>query len=158
VCKHCYEGQDLLGGPRMVALVSKGRLGGRRRAHFAHPPGMTPPGGRAHQALREVTRAQEAEARERSRPPERPPFDSVSRGRSTEHTGPDCWVYAAAAERDAAPPAAQQPVRNAGQEVTRANGYAETPPCSDCGYVYCQCGVAGARAAVRPGTRVAVYR
>lgn len=45
VCKDCYEGQDLSGEPRLVALVPKGRTGGRRRPHFAHPPGMAPPGG-----------------------------------------------------------------------------------------------------------------
>jgi hypothetical protein len=57
----------------------------------------------AHEVFREVTRARWAEAQGGSRPRrERPPFDSVSRGRSTEHTGPDCWVCAAARERDAA--------------------------------------------------------
>jgi hypothetical protein len=57
----------------------------------------------AHEAFREVTRARWAEAQGGSRPRrERPPFDSVSRGGSTEHTGPDCWVCAAATERDAA--------------------------------------------------------
>ena len=57
----------------------------------------------AHEVFREVTRARRAEAQGGSRPRrERPPFDSVSRGRSTEHTGPDCRVCAAARERDAA--------------------------------------------------------
>lgn len=46
VCRECYDGADLPGGPRRVALVPKGRKHGRRRAHFAHPPGMAPPGGR----------------------------------------------------------------------------------------------------------------
>lgn len=46
VCKECYEGADPPGGPRTVALVPRGRLGGVRRGHFAHPPGMAPPGGR----------------------------------------------------------------------------------------------------------------
>jgi hypothetical protein len=46
VCRECYDGTDLPGGPRRVALVPKGRKGGARRAHFAHPPGMAPPGGR----------------------------------------------------------------------------------------------------------------
>ncbi len=56
----------------------------------------------AHEVFREVTRARWAEAQGGSRPRrERPPFDSVSRG-STEHTGPDCRVCAAARERDAA--------------------------------------------------------
>ena len=58
----------------------------------------------ARRTLAEVSRSQLAEARERSRPPERPPFDgsSVSRGRSTEHTGPDCQVCAEARQMEAA--------------------------------------------------------
>jgi hypothetical protein len=57
----------------------------------------------AHEVFREVTRARWAEAQGGSRPRrERPPFDSVSRGRDTEHAGPDCQVCAAARERDAA--------------------------------------------------------
>ena len=57
---------------------------------------------RAHQVFVEVTRARMAEA-EAGRPEPRP-FASVSRGAggSTEHTGPDCRVCAAARERDAA--------------------------------------------------------
>ena len=47
VCLACYEGADLPGGPRVVALVPKGREGGARQQHFAHPPGMAPPGGQA---------------------------------------------------------------------------------------------------------------
>lgn len=35
VCRECYDGTDLPGGPRRVALVPKGRKGGARRAHFA---------------------------------------------------------------------------------------------------------------------------
>jgi len=37
-------------------------------------------------------------------PQERPPFGSASRGagRSTEHTGDDCWVCAEGRRRDAA--------------------------------------------------------
>jgi hypothetical protein len=53
----------------------------------------------------EVTRARMAEATEQARQRPAPrPFASVSRGagRSTEHTGPDCRVCAAARERDAA--------------------------------------------------------
>jgi hypothetical protein len=59
----------------------------------------------AHEVFREVTRARWAEVQGgtvRPAPRERPPFGSVSRGRGTEHTGPDCWVCAAARERDAA--------------------------------------------------------
>lgn len=45
VCLACYEGADLPDGPRTAALVPKGREGGARQQHFAHPPGMVPPGG-----------------------------------------------------------------------------------------------------------------
>ena len=45
VCLACYEGADLPDGPRTVALVPKGRDGGARQPHFAHPPGMAPSGG-----------------------------------------------------------------------------------------------------------------
>ncbi len=56
----------------------------------------------AHETYRQVTRAKLAEMETRA--PERPPFGSVSRaaGRSTDHTGPDCWVCAEAGRRDAA--------------------------------------------------------
>jgi hypothetical protein len=73
VCKHCYEGEDLRGGRRVVALVPKGRKGGKRRPYFSHPPGMAPPGGRhspeslwhakAKQRLRQWAEAQGAQAR-----------------------------------------------------------------------------------------------
>ena len=46
VCQACYEGADLRGGPQIVALVPEGKEGGARQRHFAHPPGMAPPGGR----------------------------------------------------------------------------------------------------------------
>jgi hypothetical protein len=46
VCLACYQGADLPGGPQVVALVPRGRVGGTRCRHFAHPPGMAPPGGR----------------------------------------------------------------------------------------------------------------
>ena len=50
----------------------------------------------------EITRQRFAEAQ--AGRPEPRPFASVSRGagRSTEHTGPDCWVCAEARRRDAA--------------------------------------------------------
>jgi len=60
----------------------------------------------AHEVFREVTRAAWEAAQSgtaRPAPRERPPFGSVSRGRSTEHV-PDgyCWLCAAAREQDAA--------------------------------------------------------
>jgi hypothetical protein len=59
----------------------------------------------AHQVFREATRAAWEAAQSgtaRPAPRERPPFGSVSRGGSTEHTGPDCRVCATARERDEA--------------------------------------------------------
>jgi hypothetical protein len=58
----------------------------------------------AHEVFREVTRARWAEAQSGSRPRrERPPFDSGSRGRSTDHvTDGPCWVCEQGRERDAA--------------------------------------------------------
>jgi len=46
VCLACYQGADLPDGPRVVALVPKGKEEGACCQHFAHPPGMAPPGGR----------------------------------------------------------------------------------------------------------------
>jgi hypothetical protein len=46
VCLECYHGAgDPYGKPQAVPLVPRGRIGGIRRKHFAHPPGMTPVGG-----------------------------------------------------------------------------------------------------------------
>jgi Competence protein CoiA-like family len=45
VCLECYQGADRPDGPRPVPLVPRGRVGGIRRPHFAHPAGMGPPGG-----------------------------------------------------------------------------------------------------------------
>ncbi|MFG1796663.1 competence protein CoiA family protein [Nocardia sp. NPDC049149] len=44
VCALCYAG---IGAPpaTRVPVVVKGRIGGERRPHFAHPPGMGPAGG-----------------------------------------------------------------------------------------------------------------
>jgi hypothetical protein len=106
---------------------------------------------RANATFRELTRQKVAAAQE-SRPQASPPFASrASAGAAgTEHTGADCWVCAEGRRREAAelgysqyqPPDAQQSVWNSGQEVRRGNlgtGYAETPACDACGYVYCQC-------------------
>lgn len=76
-CQACYEGADLPGGPQTVPLVPKGREGGARQQHFAHPPGMAPPGGRhspeslwhadGKQAIREWAAAQGLTARVEAR-------------------------------------------------------------------------------------------
>jgi hypothetical protein len=44
VCALCYTGIDDAPGTR-VPLVVRGRIGGLRRLHFAHPPGQAPVGG-----------------------------------------------------------------------------------------------------------------
>lgn len=46
VCLACYQGAGLPDGPRVVALVPRGKEEGARCQHFAHPPGMAPPSGR----------------------------------------------------------------------------------------------------------------
>jgi len=46
VCLECYHGAgDPCGKPQVVPLVPRGRVGGIRRKHFAHPPGMAPVSG-----------------------------------------------------------------------------------------------------------------
>ena len=93
---------------------------------------------RAHQIFTEVTRQRMAEAQ--ARRPEPPPFAGRgSTAAADECAGPGCPVC--------------QWARRA--EVRDAARYAETPACSGCGYVSCQCGVAGAY--VPSGARVAVY-
>jgi hypothetical protein len=44
VCVLCYTGIDAEPGTR-VPLIVRGRIGGLRRPHFAHPPGQAPVGG-----------------------------------------------------------------------------------------------------------------
>ena len=44
VCALCHAGTDAEPGTR-VPLVVRGREGGLRRPHFAHPPGQAPVGG-----------------------------------------------------------------------------------------------------------------
>jgi hypothetical protein len=43
VCHHGTGSPD--GAPVVVPLVPRGRIGGTRRRHFAHPPGVAPAGG-----------------------------------------------------------------------------------------------------------------
>ncbi|GIH07543.1 hypothetical protein Rhe02_56100 [Rhizocola hellebori] len=44
VCRDCLDGDGVPAGTK-VPLVYRGRLHGKRRAHFAHPPGLGPKGG-----------------------------------------------------------------------------------------------------------------
>ena len=60
VCLACYQGADLPDGPRVVALVPKGKEGGARCRHFAHPPGMAPPPGRHNPESLEHARGKQA--------------------------------------------------------------------------------------------------
>jgi hypothetical protein len=98
------DGDD--GDESRVALLERRAESLRRQIAGAQamiaPPQARDPGPveaasrAAHEVFREVTRARWADVQGGSRPRrERPPFDSVSRGRSTEHTGPDCRVCAA---------------------------------------------------------------
>ena len=95
----------------------------------------------AHDEFVRVTRAMLDGSRPVPREPR--PFGSVSRaaGRSTEHTGPDCWVCAEGRKRDAA-------TQTPGPDITRARledlGHGESspdgcPPCDACHYVACRC-------------------
>ncbi|MCZ1012269.1 competence protein CoiA family protein [Streptomyces lydicus] len=51
VCAACFSGMDDVTAGTRVPLVPKGRIGGSRRFHFAHPPGMAPPGGHHPETL-----------------------------------------------------------------------------------------------------------
>jgi len=105
-------GDDDDGDQDRVRLLSR-RAESLRRQIAEASEAMSPPqrrerdgveaaASRASAALAEVTRSQVAGAR--PVPQERPPFGSASRGagRSTEHTGDDCWVCAEGRRRDAA--------------------------------------------------------
>jgi len=83
---------------RQIAEASEAMSAPQRRER----DGVEAAAARASAALAEVTRSQVAGAR--PVPQERPPFGSASRGagRSTEHTGDDCWVCAEGRRRDAA--------------------------------------------------------
>jgi hypothetical protein len=120
----------------------------------------------AHDVFVETTRALMAGTRTVPQR-RRPPFESVSRGGTADVTCAECVKAGATAEQSAEIHAGmalrdvQQTALNPGQEVRRGNlgtGYDEVQRCSDCGYVYCKCGVADARTRVRPGTPSAVYR
>lgn len=54
VCALCYEGIDAEPGTRVPLLV-RGRLGGLRRPHFAHPPGRAPAGGHGAESVWHLT-------------------------------------------------------------------------------------------------------
>jgi hypothetical protein len=103
-------GDDDDGDQDRVRLLSR-RAESLRRQIAEASEAMSPPqrrerdgveaaASRARAVLGEVTRSQVA----RPVPQERPPFGSASRGagRSTEHTGDDCWVCAEGRRRDGA--------------------------------------------------------
>jgi hypothetical protein len=54
VCLYCLHGVDAPPGTR-VPLITKGRIGGRIRTHFAHPPGMAPAGGHHAETVWHIT-------------------------------------------------------------------------------------------------------
>lgn len=51
VCAACFHGLDQTAPGTRVPLIPKGRIGGARRHHFAHPPHMAPPGGHHPETL-----------------------------------------------------------------------------------------------------------
>lgn len=74
VCLECFYGAySPDGNPRLVPLVPRGRIGGVRQRHFAHPPGIAPAGGHSpetawhwqtkHRLCRWVEKATAANAR-----------------------------------------------------------------------------------------------
>ncbi|MGW3930386.1 competence protein CoiA family protein [Streptomyces microflavus] len=51
VCAACFHGLDGTALGTRVPLIPRGRVGGARRHHFAHPPHMAPPGGHHSETL-----------------------------------------------------------------------------------------------------------
>ncbi|MFJ5635049.1 competence protein CoiA family protein [Streptomyces goshikiensis] len=51
VCAACFLGLDGVTVGTRVPLIPRGRIGGARRHHFAHPPHMAPPGGHHPETL-----------------------------------------------------------------------------------------------------------
>ncbi|MFJ8762933.1 hypothetical protein [Streptomyces cyaneofuscatus] len=54
MCFYCFHGFEAPAGTR-VPLVTRGRLGGKVRRHFAHPPGQAPTGGHGPETVWHVT-------------------------------------------------------------------------------------------------------
>jgi hypothetical protein len=54
VCFYCFHGFEAPAGTR-VPLLTRGRLGGRVRLHFAHPPGQAPLGGHHPETVWHIT-------------------------------------------------------------------------------------------------------
>jgi hypothetical protein len=54
VCFYCFHGFEAPAGTR-VPLVTRGRLGGKVRRHFAHPPGKAPVGGHSPETVWHIT-------------------------------------------------------------------------------------------------------
>ncbi|MEV8312393.1 competence protein CoiA family protein [Streptomyces flavidovirens] len=54
VCFYCFHGFEAARGTR-VPLLTRGRLGGKVRMHFAHPPGKAPAGGHHPETVWHIT-------------------------------------------------------------------------------------------------------
>ncbi|WP_189846709.1 competence protein CoiA family protein, partial [Streptomyces rubiginosohelvolus] len=67
VCFYCFHGFEAPAGTR-VPLVTRGRLGGKVRRHFAHPPGQAPAGGHGPETVWHITTKHTLAAWARSRP------------------------------------------------------------------------------------------
>jgi hypothetical protein len=117
------------GDPDRVAFLER-RAASLQRQMTDATDAMSPPerrtpdpleaaASRAHAAFAEVTRARMAGAQ--TRRPEPRPFGSASRGagRSTEHTGPHCWVCAEGRRMEAGDTAAHAP----GEVITTGYAY-----------------------------------
>ncbi|MFC8956060.1 competence protein CoiA family protein [Streptomyces sp. NPDC057101] len=67
VCFYCFHGFEAPVGTR-VPLVTRGRLGGKVRRHFAHPAGQAPPGGHGPETVWHITTKHTLAAWARTRP------------------------------------------------------------------------------------------
>jgi hypothetical protein len=108
IARSLGEGDE--GDPSRVAMLER-RVAKLKQQIGEAQDAISPPRDRPLDGVESASRHARAvlgeviRPRERPAPPELPPFaGSVSRGagRSTEHTGPDCWVCEQARRRDAA--------------------------------------------------------
>ncbi|MGA5198251.1 competence protein CoiA family protein [Streptomyces exfoliatus] len=67
VCFYCFHGFEAPTGTR-VPLVTRGRLGGKVRRHFAHPPGQAPAGGHGPETVWHITTKHTLASWARTRP------------------------------------------------------------------------------------------
>jgi hypothetical protein len=107
---------------------------------------IAPPERRQADGVDAASRAARATLAEVTGGAERRPFGGgAEASRSTEHSGPGCWVCAEARKRDAARNGVTYGSPSYGDssyaEIARStdDGYLPATACSGCGYVRCQC-------------------